>query len=90
MPRIKEYPFVRNAKIAFMFLTKGPLPFAPLWERFFKGNEKFYSVYIHSSPGYTANFTKDSAFYERQIPSQVYELYEIAYQNLKLLCFPAK
>lgn len=23
-------------KVAFMFLTKGPLPFAPLWERFFK------------------------------------------------------
>ncbi|KAL0407727.1 UNVERIFIED_CONTAM: Glycosyltransferase BC10 [Sesamum radiatum] len=43
--RLKRVP-----KIAFMFLTKGPLPLAPLWERFFKGNEGRYSIYIHSLP----------------------------------------
>ncbi|CAM8978797.1 unnamed protein product [Rhodiola kirilowii] len=73
VPQIKEYPFVRTPKIAFMFLTKGPLPFAPLWERFFKGHEKLYSIYIHPTPSYTTNFTKDSVFYERQIPSQIAE-----------------
>ncbi|KAL0372168.1 UNVERIFIED_CONTAM: hypothetical protein Scaly_0898400 [Sesamum calycinum] len=36
-PRLEKYPFKRVPKIAFMFLTKGPLPLAPLWERFFQG-----------------------------------------------------
>lgn len=37
-------------KIAFLFLTNSDLVFAPLWERFFNGNEEFYNVYIHSDP----------------------------------------
>ncbi|PSS07375.1 Choline monooxygenase [Actinidia chinensis var. chinensis] len=73
VPRIEEYPFERTPKIAFMFLTRGPLPMAPLWERFFKGNEGLYSIYIHSLPNYQANFSLSSAFYRRQIPSQVAE-----------------
>ncbi|XP_022853993.1 uncharacterized protein LOC111375408 [Olea europaea var. sylvestris] len=70
IPRIKEYPFKRTPKIAFMFLTRGPLPMAPLWDKFFKGNEKLYSIYIHSSPSYHPDFPTSSAFYGRQIPSQ--------------------
>lgn len=71
IPRIKEYPFKRTPKIAFMFLTRGPLPMSPLWDKFFKGNEKLYSIYIHSSPSYDPDFPTSSAFYGRQIPSQV-------------------
>ncbi|MBA0594195.1 hypothetical protein Gorai_011110, partial [Gossypium raimondii] len=70
VPRIKKYPFNRLPKIAFMFLTKGPLPLAPLWERFFKGHEGLYSVYIHSLPSFKAEFPSSSVFYRRQIPSQ--------------------
>ncbi|KAI7724800.1 hypothetical protein M8C21_031225, partial [Ambrosia artemisiifolia] len=33
VPQVKKYPFARVPKIAFMFLTKGPLPLAPIWER---------------------------------------------------------
>ncbi|KAI4355549.1 hypothetical protein L6164_004310 [Bauhinia variegata] len=73
VPRIKNYPFERNPKIAFMFLTKGPLPMQPLWERFFKGHEGLYSIYVHSLPSYTADFEPSSVFYRRQIPSQVAE-----------------
>ncbi|EEF46314.1 glycosyltransferase BC10 [Ricinus communis] len=73
VPRIKEYPFKRVPKIAFMFLTKGPLPFVPLWERFFKGHEGLYSIYIHSLPSYVGNFSQSSVFYRRQIPSQIVE-----------------
>jgi len=65
------YPFRRVPKVAFMFLTHGPLPLAPLWERFFRGNEGRYSIYVHTMPLYRANFTADSVFYRRQIPSQV-------------------
>ncbi|KAG2728886.1 hypothetical protein I3760_01G224500 [Carya illinoinensis] len=72
VPRIKTYPFKRVPKIAFMFLTKGQLPMAPLWERFFKGNEDLYSIYVHSLPSYNASFTP-SVFYRRQIPSQLAE-----------------
>ncbi|KAG7578128.1 Glycosyl transferase family 14 [Arabidopsis thaliana x Arabidopsis arenosa] len=69
-PRILEYPFKRVPKMAFMFLTKGPLPFSPLWERFFKGHEGFYSIYVHALPDYRSDFPSSSVFYRRQIPSQ--------------------
>ncbi|KAL3498562.1 hypothetical protein ACH5RR_041294 [Cinchona calisaya] len=70
-PRIKKYPFNRVPKIAFMFLTTGPLPLAPLWERFFKGHSALYSIYVHSFPSYQADFPSTSVFYSRQVPSQV-------------------
>ncbi|PPS15624.1 hypothetical protein GOBAR_AA04947 [Gossypium barbadense] len=73
MPRIKKYPFNRVPKIAFMFLTKGPLPLSPLWERFFDGHQGLYSVYVHSLPSFEAEFPPSSVFYRRQIPSQVSE-----------------
>ncbi|KAG5414067.1 hypothetical protein IGI04_001634, partial [Brassica rapa subsp. trilocularis] len=73
MPQRKGYPFTRVPKIAFMFLTLGPLPFAPLWERLLKGHEKHYSVYIHSQVSSSAEFPASSVFYRRQIPSQVAE-----------------
>ncbi|KAJ0007935.1 hypothetical protein Pint_28867 [Pistacia integerrima] len=70
-PRMKEYPFKRVPKVAFMFLTKGPLPLAPFWEKFFEGGpSEHYSIYVHSHPAYVANFTPSSVFYKRQIPSQ--------------------
>lgn len=72
-PRRKGYPFKRVPKIAFMFLTKGPLPLASLWERFLKGHKGLYSVYVHPDPSFTAKFPADSVFYKRQIPSQVAE-----------------
>lgn len=71
VPRIKKYPFKRVPKIAFMFLTKGPLPLAPLWEKFFKGHEGLYSIYVHPHPAYNGKFSPSSVFYRRQIPSQV-------------------
>lgn len=74
VPRMKKFPFKRVPKIAFMFLTKGPLPLAPLWERFLKGHEGLYTIYIHSLPSYHASFPSSSVFYRRQIPSQVWSL----------------
>ncbi|XAR70977.1 hypothetical protein NMG60_11028036 [Bertholletia excelsa] len=39
------------AKLAFMFLTTTPLPFAPLWELFFnQTSSNLYNVYIHADP----------------------------------------
>ncbi|XP_055832373.1 glycosyltransferase BC10-like [Solanum dulcamara] len=73
VPQMKTSPFKRTPKIAFMFLTRGPLPLAPLWERFFKGNEDLYSIYIHNLPSYKSDFPTSSVFHGRQIPSQVAE-----------------
>uniref|UniRef100_A0A0A9DBT7 Uncharacterized protein n=1 Tax=Arundo donax TaxID=35708 RepID=A0A0A9DBT7_ARUDO len=77
-PRVRGYPFRRVPKVAFIFLAHGPLPLAPLWERFFRGNEGRYSIYVHTMPAYRANFTSDSVFYQRQIPSKVVEWGEMS------------
>ncbi|PAN40941.1 hypothetical protein PAHAL_7G352300 [Panicum hallii] len=69
-PRLEEYPFQRVPKVAFLFLTRGPLPFAPLWERFFRGHEGLYSVYVHAVPGYAGRYRRSSPFHGRQIPSR--------------------
>ncbi|CAN6357258.1 unnamed protein product [Urochloa humidicola] len=72
-PAIGRYPYRRVPKVAFMFLTRGPLPLAPLWEKFFAGagSRGLYSVYVHGTPGYRHDFPPASPFYRRQVPSQV-------------------
>jgi hypothetical protein len=58
-------------KIAYMFVTRGPLPLGPLWERYFKGHGDLYSIYIHAHPNYMPTFPPGSVFYRRNIPSKV-------------------
>ncbi|WOL16081.1 hypothetical protein Cni_G24863 [Canna indica] len=70
VPKMEEYPFERVPKVAFLFLTRGPLPFAPLWERFFRGHKGLYSIYVHALPDYKLDVTENSVFYGRQIPSE--------------------
>ncbi|KAF0900795.1 hypothetical protein E2562_035292 [Oryza meyeriana var. granulata] len=70
VPAADEFPFQRVPKVAFLFMTRGPLPFAPLWDRFFRGHQGLYSVYVHTLPDYKLNVSKNSAFYGRQIPSE--------------------
>ncbi|QHO13305.1 uncharacterized protein DS421_15g514360 [Arachis hypogaea] len=70
-PKIHKTPFNYTPKVAFMFLTKGPLPLAPLWERFFKGiNQEFYSIYVHPLPSFNGTFNQTSVFHGRTIPSK--------------------
>ncbi|MCO5568918.1 hypothetical protein L7F22_022620 [Adiantum nelumboides] len=69
-PRRKGMPLRRVPKVAFMFLTRGPLPLGPLWERFFNGNEGLYSIYVHTHPGFKLDVPSSSVFYRRQIPSK--------------------
>ncbi|XP_075511109.1 glycosyltransferase BC10-like [Primulina tabacum] len=71
VPEKEEFPFQKVPRVAFMFLTRGPLPMLPLWERFFKGQDvEKYSIYLHAHPRFDINVTEDSVFYNRQIPSQ--------------------
>lgn len=71
VPRIREYPFDRVPKVAFMFLTRGPVILSPLWEKFFKGHEGLYSIYVHSNPSYNGSYPESPVFHGRRIPSKV-------------------
>lgn len=73
VPKIDEFPFKRVPKVAFMFLTRGPVLLAPLWEKFFEGHEGLYSIYVHSDPSFNGSDPEKSVFYGRRIPSQVVE-----------------
>ncbi|KAK6121270.1 hypothetical protein DH2020_044973 [Rehmannia glutinosa] len=71
VPQKEELPFRRVPRVAFMFLTRGPLPMLPLWERFFSGQDvEKYSIYVHALPGFDLEVSNSSVFYRRQIPSQ--------------------
>ncbi|GAV79092.1 LOW QUALITY PROTEIN: Branch domain-containing protein, partial [Cephalotus follicularis] len=80
VPHVRKYPFKRLPKVAFMFLTKGPVVFAPLWERFFKGHESLYSIYVHSCPFFNGTVPKNSVFYGRRIPSE-----EVQWGNISMI-----
>ncbi|XP_015882977.3 glycosyltransferase BC10 [Ziziphus jujuba] len=69
-PKVKEVPFKRIPKIAFMFLTRGSVAMAPLWEMFFKGHEGLYSIYVHSNPSFNETVPESSVFHGRRIPSK--------------------
>jgi hypothetical protein len=71
VPKIDEFPFEYNPKVAFMFITRGPVSLSPLWELFFKGNEEFYSIYVHSDPSYNESEAESDLFRGRRIPSKV-------------------
>lgn len=70
----QDVPNKAVPKVAFMFLAKGALPLAPLWENFFKGHAGFYSIYLHQHPSFNETFPQDSVFYGRKVPSQVSRL----------------
>ncbi|KAL6182858.1 hypothetical protein ACLB2K_044270 [Fragaria x ananassa] len=70
VPRITEFPYNRVPKVAFMFLTKGRIPLAPLWEMFFKDHQGLYTIYVHPHPSYVDSWPEDSAFYRTRIPSK--------------------
>jgi len=71
-PMIHKAPFKQTPKVAFMFLTIGPVLLAPLWEKFFKGNEGLYSIYIHPNPSFNETIdNQSSVFHDRRITSKV-------------------
>ncbi|XP_073149678.1 glycosyltransferase BC10-like [Henckelia pumila] len=60
-----------NAKIAFMFLTPGALPFEMLWDKFFQGHESMFSVYVHASKDKPVHLSR--YFINREIRSDKVE-----------------
>ncbi|CAL5421600.1 unnamed protein product [Camellia sinensis] len=70
VPSIAKFPYNRTPKVAFMFLTRGRLPLAPLWEIFFKDHERFFYIYLRTSPEFTEEAPESSVFYKQRIPSK--------------------
>ncbi|KAJ4964235.1 hypothetical protein NE237_024174 [Protea cynaroides] len=71
VPRVQKFQHKDAPKVAFMFLTRGSLPLAPLWEKFFEGHEGLYSIYVHSNPSYNGSVEPEgSVFHDRRIPSK--------------------
>ncbi|KAG8373954.1 hypothetical protein BUALT_Bualt11G0079500 [Buddleja alternifolia] len=56
-----------SPKIAFLYLTPGPLPFEKLWDKFFQGHEGRFSVYVHASKDKPVHFSR--YFVNREIRS---------------------
>ncbi|KAE9603704.1 hypothetical protein Lal_00001955 [Lupinus albus] len=58
-------------KIAFMFLTTTPLPFAPLWESYFnQTKENLFNIYVHADPTFSYDPPFSGVFSNRVIPSK--------------------
>ncbi|CAI5471130.1 unnamed protein product [Closterium sp. Yama58-4] len=57
-------------RVAFLFLTRGPMPLSKLWERYLRGHEQRYSVYVHATPGFQYPLDSSPVFYAREIPSE--------------------
>ncbi|XP_059658160.1 glycosyltransferase BC10 [Cornus florida] len=67
----KPSPAGSRKKLAFMFLTTTPLPFAPLWELFFNHTPKnLYNIYIHADPRIYYDPPFRGVFDHRVIPSK--------------------
>ncbi|CAH9086868.1 unnamed protein product [Cuscuta europaea] len=66
----RRKPAGKPRKLAFMFLTTTPLPFAPLWELFFRDAPRdLYNVYVHADPTYNYTLPFTGVFAGRVIPS---------------------
>ncbi|CAN6451563.1 unnamed protein product [Victoria cruziana] len=70
VPRIADYPHKIVPKVAFMFLTRGTIPLAPFWVKFFKGHDGLFTIYMHGPPSYGSEASDRSVFHGRRIPSQ--------------------
>ncbi|KAB1204629.1 hypothetical protein CJ030_MR8G012701 [Morella rubra] len=66
----KPSPATSPKKLAFMFLTTVPLPFAPLWELYFNQTSKnLFNIYINADPSRRYNPPFSGVFAQRRIPS---------------------
>ena len=72
---VKAKP-TKPKKIAFLFLTTTPLPFAPLWESYFNETPKNrFNIYIHADPDSSYDPPFSGIFSKRVIHSKHTERY---------------
>ena len=73
-----------NKKIAFLFLTRGPLPLEDIWREFFRwrGNSSLFTVYAHPHHGY--RYPSTSFFHGKEVHSDVGK---VKWGGLSQVCF---
>ncbi|KAF8780760.1 hypothetical protein HU200_001177 [Digitaria exilis] len=86
-PRVRNTPYHRVPKVAFLFLTRGNLPLWPLWETFFTGYDGMYSIYVHTDPSYTGSPPKESAE-RRLLANALLDLTNERFALLSESCIP--
>jgi hypothetical protein len=75
-------PPTHNTKVAFLFLTRGPMPLEPLWAQFFfpepkssgaNQGHRLASVYVHPAPEFdcSKHFQPPSPFAHRCLPRRL-------------------
>ena len=59
-------------RIAFLFLTRGPLPLEPLWKRFFAGKQysEQHSIWVHPGLDF-AGYPAENLFHGRELPTNL-------------------
>ncbi|GJP38360.1 hypothetical protein CLOM_g22807 [Closterium sp. NIES-68] len=57
-------------RVAFLFLTRGPMPLSRLWERYLRGHERRYSIYVHAAPGFQYPLDSSPVFFAREVASE--------------------
>lgn len=57
-------------KIAFMFLINSDIAHAPLWERFFRGHDRLFNVYVHADPAADLLLPPTKSFRGRFVPAK--------------------
>lgn len=65
--------FVQKPKIAFLFIARNRLPLEMVWDKFFKGEESRFSIYVHSRPGFlfSKGTTRSIYFLDRQVNDSI-------------------
>ena len=75
-----------DCKLSLLFLTRGPLPLARLWERWLSNQDGLYSIYIHAEPGFKLGSEYPAMFLDREIPSQVRRQISKAGSVMQTIC----
>lgn len=72
---IASCSFGGEEKIAFLFLTRGHIPFEPIWREFFRFRVRpeEYSIYVHPQKGF--HFRNTSFFHGKEINRTVETVY---------------
>ncbi|KAJ4729274.1 Core-2/I-branching beta-1,6-N-acetylglucosaminyltransferase family protein [Melia azedarach] len=65
--------FSQRPKLAFLFIARNRLPLEMVWDKFFKGGENRFSIFVHPRPGFMFNkaTTRSAYFLDRQVNDSI-------------------
>ncbi|KAL5185901.1 hypothetical protein HKD37_05G011879 [Glycine soja] len=71
--RFVSEPEVQGPKVAFLFIARNRLPLEMVWDAFFRGGDRKFSIFVHCRPGFLLNkaTTRSPYFLNRQVNDSV-------------------